>query len=89
MKLSGRGEAVVVKKLPWVTTTGNSNTNRNFCRYIALDNIVTRKFDGEYLESISEEPLRYNVRLIDRYCKETGKKPENLTKAELKKFILT
>ena len=63
--------------------------SRNFKRYVLLDQLVSTKFNGEFTVPITQNTVRYNIRMIDSYCKAKGKKPENLTREELNKFVLS
>lgn len=60
-----------------------------FYKYISLDHTVEKDFDGHYVvEQVAETP-NYNLRLLNEFCIREGKKPENLTIDELKKFVRT
>lgn len=58
-------------------------------QFILFDRVVSKDFNGQFTSPISQNSIRYNVRMLDIYCKETGKKPDSLSKEELERFILT
>lgn len=53
---------------------------------LALDDIVARVADGQYVVPISDNAPRYLIQKLDRYCKKKGIDPSTLTDAELKRF---
>ena len=56
--------------------------------------IKMRKLDeaaeksGSFISSVSEKDIHYNYREINRYCKEKGIEPIDLTIRELNQFIV-
>lgn len=57
-------------------------------RYASLDEVAAQKTDGLFVAPMSPNKIRYQIRQLDRYCKEHGRKPESLTEEELKQFII-
>lgn len=64
-------------------------SSRNLKNYISLDRIVSNNFKGEYTAPLRSNSVQYNIREIDSYCRLHGIKPENLSKEQLKSFILS
>lgn len=64
------------------------NKDKNFQAWLELDDIVNKFFDGQYVENFSNNKVRYNHRKILKYANKIGKKPSELTKEELEKFIV-
>ncbi|GAB6156320.1 hypothetical protein JCM17380_50720 [Desulfosporosinus burensis] len=56
--------------------------------YYIMDRIVQEQFGGHYVIPADEDDIRYDIRSLDKYCKEIGKKPKELSKDELEKFRL-
>ncbi|MBQ7890762.1 MAG: hypothetical protein IJ359_01250 [Erysipelotrichaceae bacterium] len=56
-------------------------------------NILLKNDDEYILDTIGLPPINYdgpeyNIRALDKYCKEKGMKPEELSDNELKQFEL-
>lgn len=71
------------------TSSKNRIATKKLSRYISLDRIVSNQFNGTYTSPFKQNTIRYNVRKIDSYCRARGIKPENLSKEELKNFVLS
>ena len=65
-----------------------STSSKTISKLISLDRVVSNQFNGQYTVPLRHNTVRYNVKKIDSYCRAHGIKPENLTKEDLKNFIL-
>ena len=54
--------------------------------YILFDRIVSEESNGRFTVPVTKNTHRYNVRMLNEYCVQEGKNPENLTQDELNKF---
>lgn len=46
--------------------------------YYNLDRIVQEHFNSQYVIPTDKNTIRYDVRQLDKYCKEQNKSPKNL-----------
>ncbi len=53
---------------------------------LKLDDVVSELANGVYVVPFDENAPKYNIPAIDRYCKQKGIDPSDLTDEELKQF---
>lgn len=53
-----------------------------------LDRVVEEEADGMYVIPIPEDASMYNIRALDKYCKERNIDAYTLTDEELEQFIV-
>lgn len=77
-----------LKAQPRLRSKKAETSSKTLSKLISLDRVVSNHFNGQYTVPLRHNTVRYNVKEIDSYCKAHGLKPENLTKEDLKNFIL-
>ena len=87
-KISRRIRANAIKKLIRRSNRISSwLVSSRLKSYFRLDDLVSKEYKGQYIQP-GMDSVRYNVKLLDAYCKQKNKRPETLTPDELKQFVI-